>query len=223
MANTGNEAPTFTKILELAIQRKLLDLHVSLPASVESYDGVKANVRPLLKRQLRDGTEFEFPVITNVPVVQPGTEGAGMNLPISKGDTGTLVFCERSLDIWLVQGGCINPKDFRKHDLSDAQFFPGLKPFNKSTRFDADRFVIFNELAEMTLNKNGKFAFTNGVEELMDLVRQLIDKVSENNDLISTATINTIFGAVTFNEFADFITLMGEVDTIGTKWDTLKE
>lgn len=223
MADTGDETPTLPKILELAINKRLLDLHVSMPASIESYDGRKANVRPLLKRQLRDGTDFEFPIITNVPVIMPEASDSGMHLPLAKGDTGTLLFCERSMDIWLVQGGCINPKDFRKHDLSDAQFIPGLKPFNAGTVYDPDRLVIFNGLGKMTITKTGQFGFTNGTEELMDLVKQLIDKVSETNDKISTATTNTVFGPLTFNEFADFITLMGEVDTIGTKWDTLKE
>ena len=194
-----------------------------MPASIEKYDGLKADVRPLLKRQLRDGTVLELPVITNVPVIWSRTDKSGLVLPLKPGDTGTLLMSERSLDIWLIQGGCINPKDFRKHDLSDAQFFPGLQPFNKPSDFDPLRAVLRNDLAKMTLKETGEFTFTNGTEELMDLVKQLIDKLSETNDKISTATTNTIFGAITFNEFADFITLRGEVDTIGTKWDTLKE
>ncbi len=223
MPRNGSETPTLAKILELAIEKRLLDLHVSIPAAIESYDGVKANVRPLLKRELRDGTDFEFPVITNVPVIWPRTAGAELHMPLAAGDTGTLLFAERSLDTWLIQGGCINPKDFRKHDLSDAQFIPGLKPFNQPTEFDPLRVILKNKLAKMRLHEGGQFTFTNGTEELMDLVKQLIDKVSETNDKISTATTNTIFGPLTFNQFADFITLMGEVDTIGTKWDTLKE
>lgn len=223
MAEQGDETPTLPRILELAIEKRLLDLHVSMPASIEKYDGVKADVRPLLKRELRNGTIFELPVITNVPVIWPRTKKSALDFPLVKGDTGTLLVSERSLDIWLIQGGCINPKDFRKHDLSDAQFFPGLQPFNVATEFDPLRAVLKHGLGKMTIKETGEFAFTNGTEELMDLVRQLIDKQSETNDKISTATTNTIFGAITFNEFADFITLKGEVDTIGTKWDTLKE
>ena len=223
MAAPGEETPTLPQVLDLAIKKRLLDLHVSMPAQVEKYDGVKADVRPLLKRQLRSGEEFELPVITNVPVIQPRTANAELHMPIAAGDTGTLLFCERSLDTWLVQGGCINPNDFRMHDLSDAQFIPGLKPFNAESAYDAERVVLKHGDALFTLKADGKMKFTNGTEELMDLVRQLIDKVSEMNEKISVSTTNTIFGPLTFNEFADYITLKGEVDTIGTKWDTLKE
>jgi len=223
MTRVKNESPTWPQVINNAIERKLLDLHVSMPGQIEKYDGVKADVRPLLKRELRDGTDFELPIITNVPVIWPATANAELILPLKVGDTGTILFSERSLDTWLVQGGCINPKDFRKFSLSDAQFFPGLRPFDVVTAFDPDRAVFKNALALLTIKDTGEFKFTNGTEELMDLVKQLIDKVSELADKVSQGKTNTVFGPLTFNNFAEFITLMGEVDTIGTKWDTLKE
>lgn len=217
------ETPSFPQILELAIEKRLLDLHVSLPAAVEKYDGKKADVRILIKRELIDGTDFELPVITNVPVVWPRTAKAEIHLPLAAGDTGTLLFCERSLDTWLVQGGCINPKDFRKHDLSDAQFIPGLKPFSEETAYDPERLVIKHDQTVMSMKPSGEFKFTNGTEELMDLVSQLITKVEETNADLAIATTNTLLGPMQLNNFADFSTREGEVATIGTKWDTLKE
>ena len=218
-----NETPTMAQTMNSAIKKQLLELHVSLPAEVQKYDGKRAEVKVLLKRQLVDGTEIEFPVITNVPVIWNRTKLAEIHLPLAKGDTGTLLISERSLDTWLVQGGTINPQDPRRHNLSDAQFIPGLKPFSEDTAYDPDRLVIKHDKGVFTITQDGRFNFTNGVEELMDLVKQLIDKVSETNEKISVSTTNTIFGPLTFNEFADYITLQGEVDTIGVKWDTLKE
>jgi len=224
-----NESPTMSQVLDFAIERSLLNLHVSLPASIEKYDGKKADVRILLKRQLRRKKEsdplieFELPVITNVPVIWPRTKLAEIHLPLAVGDTGTLLFAERSLDTWLVEGGSINPKDFRKHDLSDAQFIPGLKPFSEDTAFDPLRLVIKHDKGVLTITADGRLKFTNGVEELMDLVKQLIDKTSELSEKVSEGTTNTMIGANKFNNFTEFITLQGEVDTIGTKWDTIKE
>lgn len=225
MSETQNETPTWAKVINDAIERKLLDLHVSMPAEILTYDGTKANVRPLLKRQLRDQdkTEIELPVITNVPVIWLATIASEIALPLGPGDTGTLLFCERSLDTWLVQGGSVNPQDFRKFNLSDAQFIPGLRPFDIATSHDPERAVFRAGLSLLTLKLTGQLKFTNGVVELMDLVSQLIEKVSETNANISTSTTNTVFGPLTFNDFAAYIVREGEVDTIGLKWDTLKE
>ena len=187
MPETQGETPTLTQVLDLAIKKRLLDLHVSLPASIETYDGKRASVRPLLERELKDGSSFELPVITNVPVIWPRTASAEIHLPLKKGDTGTLLICERSLDSWLVAGGCVNPKDFRRHDLSDAQFIPGLKPFSEPSAFDPDRLVVKNGLMQVTLKDDGKVKLTNGTEELLDLFDQLLDA-------LKAARTNTIFG-----------------------------
>ena len=189
MGDVKQETPTLAQVIENAIERKLVDVHVSLPASIEKYDGIKADVRPLLKRQLRDAdnTEFELPIISNVPVIWPSTANSEIILPLKAGDTGTLLFCERSLDTWLVQGGAVNPKDFRKFNLSDAQFFPGLRPFDKTTAFDPDRLVIRNGKATITLKDDGKIQVKNDSEELLDLLDQLLQALLD-------ARTNTLLG-----------------------------
>lgn len=51
-------------------------------------------------------------------------------LPVAVGDTGLLIFSDRSLDVWLATGGIVDPGDDRRHALSDAVFVPGLRPFS---------------------------------------------------------------------------------------------
>lgn len=187
MTDVKIEKPTMAQIMNNAIEKRLFDLHVSLPASIEKYDGVKADVRPLLKRKMRDGTEFELPVITNVPVIWPATADAEIVLPLAAGDTGMLIFAERSLDIWLVQGGSVSPDDFRKFNLSDAQFVPGLRPFNKETAYDPDRLVMRHGDARVTLKADGKLKIENAAEELLDLIDQLLQALLD-------ARTNTLLG-----------------------------
>jgi hypothetical protein len=76
-------------------------------------------------------------VVTNVPVIWPTTEDGGLEMPLEPGHTGTLIFAERSLDKWLVSGGTVSPDDPRKFNLSDAQFIPGLRPFDREREYDA--------------------------------------------------------------------------------------
>ena len=111
------------------------DLHTSLPGEIIRYDSntQKADVRPLVKERYTDESGAtqarDLPVIPAVPVKFPGGGGYRMTFPMDPGDTGLIVFCEASLDKWLVSGGAVDPADDRHHDLTDAVFIPGLRDF----------------------------------------------------------------------------------------------
>lgn len=174
------KTPTLTKLIKDAIESRLLDLHVCLPARVERYDVSKqqADVQPLLKRRYRKNEdEVILPIITNVPVVwsSANNNSAFITLPLKKGDTGFIIFCERSLDTWLVQGGLITPNDPRKHDLSDGIFMPGLHDF-KNVIPDAseDNIIIKNNDAKIELKPDGSIKMEGAVTLVGD--KRLIDE-----------------------------------------------
>lgn len=131
-----NETPSLAKVIKDAIEARLAEVHVSLPAEIVSYDGRKADVQILLERKYVSGEVVKLPLITNVPVIWPQTTDGGFRMPLEPGMTGSLVFSERSLDTWLVQGGLVSPNDPRKFALSDAQFVPGLIPFSEDPSHD---------------------------------------------------------------------------------------
>ena len=98
-----------------------------------------------LLRQGEDGTNQTgpLPVIPSVPVCFPGSGAFRVTFPVAKGDTGLLVFCSRSIDRWLSEGGSVDPQDDRTHDLSDAVFVPGLTDFGHPIDpFKNDRLTI---------------------------------------------------------------------------------
>lgn len=202
-----NETPTLEQVLQRAIERRLSEMHTAIPARIESFDGTKASVQPLLKRKLLDGTLIDLPIVTNVPILWQRTGKAFITFPIKAGDTGTLLVAERSIDTWLVAGGLVSPEDPRKFNLSDGMFLPGLYPNNDAPTVDLDRITIQNDKAKITLKPDGTFAITNGTEELIDLVSQIAD-------LCSTMTTNTFFGPLQVNQFATFATIKSKVDTL---------
>lgn len=126
---------TLSDLLRSAIQSVLNDIHTCLPGRIESYDHAtqKASVLPLLSRRLRSGDVEERPVIANVPVVFPRSGGASLTFPVLPGDGCLLVFSERSIDLWLDQGGIVAPDDPRKFDLSDCIAIMGLYPFSEAS------------------------------------------------------------------------------------------
>ena len=121
----------------------------ALPGRVQTFDSTKqsADIEPLVHDtwEGEDGTSQTgpLPVIPSVPVCFPGSGGWRVTFPVSKGDTGLLIFCARSIDRWLSEGGSVDPQDDRTHDLSDAVFIPGLNDLaHPIDPFKSDRMTI---------------------------------------------------------------------------------
>ena len=222
-----DETPTQVQIIRNAIEQRLVNVHTALPGKLLKVDGSKGDVQIELQRKLIDDTLIKLPVITNVPIVFPRNKTSGLSLPTKVGDTGLVLFSERSLDLWLLQGGNISPNSARKFDLSDGCFVPGLYPFSEPPQeFDGTKLFVYNEKAKVELSPDGtveikndtgtyrqtpagKFALTNGTEELLDLVDQLLDA-------LLAARTNTILGPQPLVPPSLF-------STIKTKLATLKE
>lgn len=130
---SSTKTPDFATVLRRALDARLEDLRVSLPARVERYDAAKQliDAKPLLKVAHRDETDARvaesLPIIRNVPVLFPGDL---ITFPVPVGSSVLLVFSDRSLDVWLDRGGEVDPLDDRMHHLSDAFAIPGLRPFS---------------------------------------------------------------------------------------------
>lgn len=128
-----NRTPTLAEVIRRALDARLADVRVALPARVEKYDAAKqvVDVLPLLQERAvgEDGAELveSLPVVPNVPVVFPGAGGFRVTFPVQPGDTVLLVFSDRSLDVWQAKGGEVDPVDLRRHHLADAVAIPGLR------------------------------------------------------------------------------------------------
>ena len=95
--------------------------------------------------------------------------------PLSLGDTGYCIFADKSLDAWMAgSGGITDPADTRIHSLNDAIFVPGLVPISKQTQDNTTDLVITAGKAQMRAQQDGKFVFTNGTNELINLLDQLL-------------------------------------------------
>lgn len=182
-----------TKVLRDAIDAALLEVHTSMPAAIEKYDFATnlAQVKPQFKRKFRDNASpVAIPIISNVPVLHPRMGGAHLRLPVAKGDTGLLIFAERSLDRWLDGAGDHDPQDPRRHALSDAVFIPGLSPTpNKmSATADATSVELRNKAAFVELTQGSRFKIGNTTDELLQLLLDLIDQLIAATVLVSSGS-----------------------------------
>ena len=205
---SGEITPTLTECVREMIKSYILDVHTALPARVEKYDyeTQKADVKPLLKKKYRNSdVATEIPVIPSVPVQWPSAAGgaAYIHLPLVKGDLGIVLMCERSIDTWLSGDGQItatnNP---RHHDLSDAVFIPGVRPF-KASLSDASEtnLVIQNDSIRIEMDPSGKISVTGATKELLTVLSGVLDHLISAKIVTSIGPMPFMAGTIaSFNQ-----------------------
>jgi len=215
---TENETPTLAEVINDMIEAKILDVHVSMPGKVDTYDHTqqKADIKPLLRKKytVNGGTVVEIPVIPGIPVQWPAANNgaAYIHLPLKPGDLGLIIFTDRSIDTWLSGDGEItSPNDPRHHDLSDAIFIPGIRPFKQPlSNTSADNFILQNGSMRIELDPSGKISITGASNEMVSVLSDLIDH-------LVNAQVITMMGPQPF--LASTVALLEEDKT---KLDTLK-
>lgn len=138
MPENNNLTPTLRELIDECVEQKLRQLHTWRPAVVDSYDADKqlVDVTPgTMRYRVGDDGAAVFEALPSTYSVPVGFFGAGKfrgpSLPIVKGTTGILLYCEAGLDEWLATASGsdpVNPKTNRRHALTDAIFIPILKP-----------------------------------------------------------------------------------------------
>lgn len=130
-----NNAPDITDIIGGMLSSKAKTMFGGwLPGRIESYDEAtrKASVSLLVESsEVVEGETITKPydVITECPVMFPGSNGVRMSWPINVGDTVMVVFAARDISKWSQLGSRVVPDDDRDHDITDAAIIPGLMDF----------------------------------------------------------------------------------------------
>jgi len=211
------ETKVMADVVRDIIEQRLVDIRVSTPGKIIKYNRSKrkAEIQPLLKKKYKGKEPLLLSPIPDVPVIMPtGCNGkATIDIPLKKGDTGDIIFSDRSLDLWLVQGGEVAPEDPRKFDITDAKFYPGLCPFNAShdtKNLGDDKLGVMNGEIKMILHPNGKI-------EIKGPTAEMVDAISTWMGHVLNGKILTLMGAQGW--IAATLALL-QIDKL--KFDTLK-
>jgi len=131
------------------VRKALAEAFVSRPAKVISYDEAAqtVDVEIGLSKYLEDEDQtLSLPLaeVRSVPVAFPRGGGFFVSFPIQPDDYVLLVFSDRSLDLWLQNGGSnVDPIDLRQHSVADAVAIPGIYPNPDAlTEAHADNMVV---------------------------------------------------------------------------------
>lgn len=153
-------------------------LYVSEPGQIVTINTAlwTAQVQPAFKRVQEDGTVVNRPILPDVPIWIPGGGGAWLQFPIAPGDNGLLVYMDRDMGTWFIQGGQAPPPTYRKHDVSDAVFFPALKPLSTTApAIPSDRARLISAGgAEVAVTTAGLVSIRNLTTSLLTLMDGLI-------------------------------------------------
>jgi hypothetical protein len=198
---TSLREPTIAEIIRAALDARCADLRVSLPGEIVKFDPAKqlVHVRPLLREAHEDeaGVEVveELPVIPNVPVQMYGAGDLVLTFPVEPGDPCLLVFTDRSLDLWKERGTSVDPVDLRRHNLTDAVAFVGVraKPVALSG-FDTDAAALRHANGKGVFVKSGGVDL--GIKDPSDAVALASKVEAEINKLYNAlAALTTVVNA----------------------------
>lgn len=124
------QEPSLEEALEAILASWKLDIHVSLPGKVKTYNPATqtADVDPMVQRPVPadDGTTVfeDMPVIPNVRVGWPRGGGYSLQWPLSPGDFVLLVFPTFDPSQWRTSGSKSQPGFLGTHVLGQPVALP---------------------------------------------------------------------------------------------------
>ncbi|MBR2504825.1 MAG: hypothetical protein IKB61_02670 [Elusimicrobiaceae bacterium] len=168
-------------------------LFCAAPAIVESFDRTKqrATIRPALMAKKSNGESIAQDFIYNVPVRFGGGGGFAVNLPLAKGDTGWLIFCDRDISAFKSTRQVMPCNTNRMHAPEDAFFLPDAMQSAQVSAEDSGKAVF------QTLDGSNKIAI--GTDDITIKTKNLnitADSVSFTSPVITTTGAITATGDV---------------------------
>lgn len=163
-----------------------------------------ADVQILFKRVMKNGSVASFPKLLNCPVFTLQGGGASMQFPIAAGDTCIVLFSDRNIDNWYLNGNEQPPIDGRLHDPSDGLVIVGLNWKTDATipavSTTEARMILADGTTKVGL-ESGKITVQNAggslLTSLSDLTTAVKDLIIVLNTLTTTGgpTTQTISAA----------------------------
>lgn len=118
---------TFTESLNKFVRDKLRNVHTVKPCVVTKVTGNRVSVKPLTSTKYHDGSQFDLPVLDDVPLMiySANMGGARITVPITKGDT-VIVLCSDRDTGDLMNSKVTSPQAFPADEITPLELYPIL-------------------------------------------------------------------------------------------------
>lgn len=183
-----------SKLIKKIVNKKISEIHVALPAKIESYNPEKmiASVTLLAKNEL-EGESVTIPPVVEVPVKHENFGPFIIRPGYKKGDVVQVIFNERALDKLLITGDPEEVEYKRRHSLDDAVVIGGLKTEQEDDlpAEEPESLYICNldKDAKITMNPDGTLRIANDDSDVLTEI--ILGKGTDSDGYIKISkTIN---------------------------------
>ena len=196
---------------------------------VESFDGTNCTAQIRIANKMvinldNSGVQqtIDYPLIT-AKVYFLGNAGRGITIPLDKGDEGIILFNDREIESWFINGEVNNLAYDRNHDITDAIFLVGMHSQPKMLQFVADCINLWYNDTYIRISKDD--VRVNG-----DTYIKGDTEITGKTDIIGDTTITgqtditgnqTVSGTFTANGVSDLTSATGYFTTTDGKLVTV--
>jgi len=141
------------------VRAELVNTHTAMPGIVTKFDSAKmtVNVKPAIKTRIM-GEDQDMTELVDVPVMVPSAGGYHVTFPISAGDECLVVFSDKTIDGWAVEGGVKPQTEIRTHHINDGMAIIGLRSQPRTISRNAG--VEYNKTSMELRSDDGKTRIT---------------------------------------------------------------
>lgn len=203
------------------------------PGKILAFDPVRQVAKVQVMREQYNNTlhsmytEYDFPILQDVPVQFPQGGGYSLTFPVAAGDNCLLDFCDKGIAHWLYEGkdkigkfssGVPKADYFRSYNINDAVAMVGFNPIPQAIpNFNASAPELRNAARSqrITLLPSGKMEVITPSELHITAPETVMDgNMTINGNLHVTGKISsddTITSAV--DVFATTVSLLSHLTT----------
>lgn len=193
-----------------------MGLYVAAPAFVESYDRtlMRATIRPAFMAKKSNGESVAQDLLYQVPVRFGGGGGYAANLPLEKGDSGWIIFCDRDISNFKSARSVLPCNTNRMHAQEDSFFLPDAMQTAQIAGEDAGR-AVFQTLAGDNKISVGKTDIKVTTTKLTVNASQSVElntpAVTMSGTLTVTEIITSLANVLAANVMAAGISLISHI------------
>lgn len=217
---------TDEQLFDIRFWQKVFRLNTCIPAIVDEFDATtqRVSATPAIRGKfINPDNQVEYvdlPKITNIPLAIIKSAGLKITYPVEIGQNCTLIFSQRSIDNFIIEGGIQNPFDgpnpkktqIRCMDLTDALCFPGIitdKETIENYATDAIEIRSADNKTKVSVKENSLKLVQGNAS--MELTGDNINMTAATINITGTTAVNitspaTAVGSVTTIDAKAFLT-----------------
>jgi len=118
-----------TTILDRIKRETMYAINCVMIGTIESYNTLTnmASISINFKRAMSTGDVMDYPKLEDCPVFILSGSDASISMPIVKGDQCLVLFNDRNIDNWYIDGSVTTPADTRCHSIADGIVLVGIR------------------------------------------------------------------------------------------------